>query len=64
MDKGSSSKYKGKSLNEINIDPEVDLAESDGSEDESIEHDPALLVQNFKASSPQPSTSVIAPCKI
>lgn len=63
MDKGSGSKYKGKSLNEIDINPEVDLAESDCS-DEYLEHDPATLVDNFKATSTQPSTSDKTTCKV
>lgn len=34
MDKGKGQEYSGKSLKEININPEVDCAESDESESE------------------------------
>ncbi|KAF5286265.1 hypothetical protein FQR65_LT12749 [Abscondita terminalis] len=49
MDKGGGHKYKGKSLNEIDINPEVDLAESDNEEEtESTITNMNIVVDHFE----------------
>lgn len=40
MDKVRGHKYKGKSLNEIDIDPNEELVESENSEEENLENVP------------------------
>lgn len=56
MDKGLGDKYKGKSLNDIDINPEVDLAESDDSENDSPITE-RNLQSTFEPIISQPSTS-------
>ncbi|KAF2889874.1 hypothetical protein ILUMI_16299, partial [Ignelater luminosus] len=60
MGKGSGHKNKGKSLNEIHINPETDLAESEDSDkDEHLEIGPTVSVSNVSELT-EPSTSASA----
>lgn len=53
MDKGYGHKYKGKSLNEININPDKELAESDNSAEQELEDTSEILqsTENYEESS-------------
>lgn len=65
MDKGEGHIYKGKSLAEIDIDPEFATADSENSDDEKMEeidHDTAKI--DVMPESPKPSTSCIVSCKL
>nr|XP_022920990.1 uncharacterized protein LOC111429342 [Onthophagus taurus] len=63
MDKGIGHMYKGKSLSEIDINPEVDEADSDKSEDETplANEINDVVTNNFiEDTTPQPCSSVSA----
>lgn len=68
MDKGDGHKYKGKSLNEIDINPEVDMVESENSDDDEPANIDTQLAKSHLMSESrsdvlQPSTSGIASSK-